>query len=227
MTTYETTYGTAYGSDLRVDRKVPLSWSSIWGGTVLGWGALILLSLVGGLVGFASLDPWSARPGSNVGIGSYVWGALELVACAIAGGFLAARFSGSRRRRDAAVHAGIGWALSMVAGTLLAMSLAATAARASAESTERRPAAARTNRALTAGDRARLDRGAQIGTATTAVGAASALLSLAGALAGGLLGAAAASGRGLSDALHARRHHGRTGEDRAEQDQPTILPPTH
>ena len=45
--TYETTYGSGYAGDLRVDRKMHLSWSSIWGGTVLGWGALILLSLIG------------------------------------------------------------------------------------------------------------------------------------------------------------------------------------
>jgi hypothetical protein len=235
MSTYEPQYGTGYTSDreLRIDRRIELSWASIWGGTVLGWGALIFLSLIGALIGFATIDPWSSNPGSNVGVGSYVWGALELIVCAVLGGFLVARMAGSRRRRDAALHAGIGWALSMLAGALLAMSIASTATRAAAEKTPRTSAAARGDRGLTQRERARMDRTAEVGTATTAVGAGTAFLALAGALLGSMMGAAAASGRRLGEALHL---HGRGGQpglttdaaDRVrDEDRPTILPPTH
>jgi hypothetical protein len=211
VATWETTYGSGYADDLRSDKKAHLSWSSIWGGTLLGWGTLVLLSLVGALIGFATLDPFA--PGADVGIGSYVWGALELIFCAAVGGFLAARFAGSRRRRDAAVHAAIGWALSMVAGALLASAAAGTAARAAAESTLRRPAAARTN-----GDRARIERRAR--TATAAVGAGTAIIALLAALAGGV---AAAGGRRVSEGM---RYGAVAGESNGD-DQPTILPPTH
>jgi hypothetical protein len=233
MSTYEPadSPGYAVGDELRLDRRIELSWSSIWGGTVLGWGALVFLSLIGGLIGFATIDSWSPNPGSNVGTGSYIWGALEVIVCAVLGGFLVSRMAGSRRRRDAALHAAVGWALSMLAGMLLAMSVASTTARAAAEKTARTPAATRSDNGLTRRDRARMDRAAQVGTATTAVGAGTAFLSLAGALLGGMLGAAAAGGRRLGEAL---RPHGRRGDgpnlppDRvSDDDQPTILPPTH
>jgi hypothetical protein len=219
VATYETTYGSGYAGDLRSDRRPQLSWSAIWGGTLLGWGALVLLSLVGALIGFATLDSIARESSANAGVGAYLWGALESIACAVLGGFATARLSGSRRRRDAAVHAAIGWALSMVAGALLALSVAGTAARSEPEMAARRPVAARADVASERGTR---ERGTSIGTATSAMGAGTAIASLVAALLGGAAGAVAA-GRRRGDAL--RWEHSRAIA--GQEDQPTILPPVH
>jgi hypothetical protein len=242
MATYDSTYSSGDGRhpELR-DRPMHLHWWAIFGGSVVGWGLLFFLSLLGLTIGLAAIEPYSARPAAGIDVGSAIWGLLALVLCSIVGAYLIVRIAGERRRREAALHAIVSWGLSMIAGALLAMAAGSTAARAAAENPPR--ASARTdangNVRMTQRDRDRLD-GAKNAAARTAGGsAAAAFLSLLGALLGAGVGAAHASGRKLTRGHPADRDLplGRTsvagGElepeamDRAGRDEPTILPPTH
>ena len=64
MATYDRTWGTASmrsAADSRLDRPLRLDWSAIFGGTLIGWGALLLLSLIGMTLGLSVIDPFAAR----------------------------------------------------------------------------------------------------------------------------------------------------------------------
>jgi len=230
MATYDATYSSGGGRhpDLR-DRPMHLQWWAIFGGSVVGWGLLFFLSLLGLTIGLAAIEPYSARPASGIDVGSAIWGLAALVLCSIVGAYLVVRIAGERRRREAALHAVVSWGLSMIAGALLAMGAGSTAARAAAENPPR--TSARTDD--------RLDEAKNSAARTAGGSAAAAFLSLLGALLGAGVGAAHASGRKLARSRPGDRDRalGRTstagGElepealERAGRDEPTILPPTH
>jgi hypothetical protein len=252
MATYDSTYPSdAREPDLR-DRPMHLHWWAVFGGSVIGWGLLFFLSLLGLTVGLGAIEPYAARPASGVDVGSAIWGMAALVLCAIVGAYFVVRIAGEQRKREAALHGTVSWGLSMIAGALLTMSATNTAARAGAENAPRTSARADANGnvRMTQRDRGRLDE-ARSAAAKTAGGSAAAktaggstaaaFLSLLGSLLGAGLGAAHASGRNLGRGRQARgeardRELGRTstargempaGADLGDRDHPTILPPTH
>src|SRR5256714_1694462 len=242
MATYDATYSSGGGRhpELR-DRPMHLQWWAIFGGSVVGWGLLFFLSLLGLTIGLAAIEPYSARPASGIDVGSAIWGLAALVLCSIVGAYLVVRIAGERRRREAALHAVVSWGLSMIAGALLAMGAGSTAARAAAETPPRTSARtdANGNVRMTQRDRDRLDEAKNAAARTAGGSAAAAFLSLLGALLGAGVGAAHASGRKLARSRPGDRDRalGRTstagGElepealERAARDEPTILPPTH
>ena len=109
-----------------------VSWTAVFGGTVLGWAAMSLLSLIAAAIGLAKLDPTSPQPGSGAGVATGIVGAILLIATSFFGAYMAVRIAGNRRRPDALLHGGLCWALSMIAGALLAMGVARTAAQSAA-----------------------------------------------------------------------------------------------
>ena len=242
MATTDRTHPHGAGEDLR-GRPVRVRWGALFGGSVIGWGLLLLLSLLGIAIGLAAIEPYSVRP-IEPGVGSALWSIAALVSCSLLGAYLIVRTAGERRRREAAFHGAVSWGLSMVAGALLALPAGMFAARA-AENLPRATARADAsgNLRLTPRDRNLLNEATSGAARTAGRSAAAAFLSLLAALLGAGLGAAHVSGR-----IPARRHRagdeglfregelGRTstadGElsvrgDLPDRDRPTILPPTH
>jgi hypothetical protein len=225
--------------DLR-DRKIRLHWGSIFGGGVVGWGVLFLLSLLGMTIGFAAIEPYSARPASGLDVGSAIWTVVALVLCAVLGAYLIVRFAGERRRREAVLHGVVSWGLSMITGALLAMGAGSTAVRAAAENAPRTSARADAsgNVRMSRADRERLDETRSAAAKGAGLAAAASFLSLLGAMFGAGLGTAAVAGR-RRGARDLSRDIGRTSSvgaglgtdaadrDLSDRDQPTILPPTH
>ena len=245
------TYGSAYeagareGHDKRAAR-LDLKWSAIFGGGVIGWGALFFLSLLGLTIGLAAIEPYSWRPGAGLDTGSAIWGIVSLILSSILGAYCVVRIAGERRKREAALHGTISWGLSMIVGALLAFGATSTAARATAENPPRTTARtdASGNVRMSRADRGRLDDAKSGAAKAAGASTAAAFLALLSALLGAGLGAAASRGGNLRDSLRLRRGQdsgerelGRTssvagglGTDAAEGDlgdTPTILPPTH
>ena len=242
MATFGSTYQPAGGHESEVDRRAPrlhLKWNAIFAGGVIGWGALLFLSLLGLTIGLAAIEPFSARPASGLDTGSAIWGGVALVLCSILGAYCVVRIAGERRKREAALHGVISWGLSMIAGALLAFGATSTAARATADNPPR--TTARTDAAgnvrMTRADRERLDEAKNSAAKAAGVSTAASFLSLLAALLGAGLAASTVGGRGLRNATRAGddRELGRTSvsglatnaADRDLGDTPTILPPTH
>ena len=107
-------------------RQQPLSWSSIWAGTLIGQASLFVLSLLG--ASLAGVDRvrgavFGDRLG-YLGLGASGVGVLAMAISALLGAFLIVRIAGERRRREAFLHGAVGWGLSTVA--LGALSATAT-----------------------------------------------------------------------------------------------------
>src|SRR5437868_3549047 len=99
------TYGTT-SADSRLVRPMHLDWSALFGGTLLGWGAMLFLSLVGMIIGLSAIDPFAARPAqSNLGAG--LWGACCAIVASFVGGFFVVRLAGDRRRSESLMHGAV------------------------------------------------------------------------------------------------------------------------
>jgi hypothetical protein len=246
MATYDRTLASRASGDLR-GRPLHLHWWAVFGGTVIGWGLLFFLSLLGLAIGLAPIEPYSAHLASGLDLGSAIWGIAVLVLCSIVGAYLVVRIAGERRRREAALHGAVSWSLSMLAGALLATP-AGNAAREAAGHPARTTARAEAsgNLRMTQRDRNRLEEARSAAAKTAGGGAAGAFLSFVGALLGAGLGTSQASGPMARRGRRGRRARreapprdgdlGRTstvggelpaGADRADPDHPTIISPPH
>jgi len=246
MATYGSAYETtgAHDSERRAPR-ILLRWGAIFGGGVIGWGALFFLSLLGLTIGLAAIEPYSTRPAAGLDTGSAIWGVVSLVLSSILGAYCVVRIAGERRKREAALHGTISWGLSMIVGALLAFSATNTAARATAENPPRTTARtdASGNVRMSRADREKIDEAKSGDAKAAGASTAAAFLALLSALLGAGLGAAASRGKKLRDSLRhgddskSDRELGRTSvitggvtgdaADRDLGDAPTILPPTH
>ena len=245
MATYDRTYGTAThqsATESRFGRRLHLDWSAILGGTALGWGALLLLSLIGISIGFAAIDPYAVRPQRTAGLGSAIWGGAAMMLTASLGSYFVVRLAGDRRRNESLLHGAVSWGLSMIAGALIALAAASSIAAAAGPTAARR---AGPRDRVTNLDRARLDDASTAGARTAGIAAGAALFALVGSLFGALIGASRQSGVSLKNefrldtlGFHPKRtgkpHAGEhpasvlTPDDLADRrETTTILPPTH
>ena len=83
MAIYDRTWGTASqqsAADSRHDRPLRLDWSAIFGGTLIGWGALLLLSLIGMALGLSVIDPFDFFP-QHLQPQPLILGCRQFVAC--------------------------------------------------------------------------------------------------------------------------------------------------
>lgn len=186
------------------DDRMRVSWTAIFGGTLLGWAAMSLLSLIAAAIGLAKLDPTSPQPGNGAGLATGVVGAVLLIVSSFFGAYMAVRIAGNRRRPDALVHGAICWALSMVAGALLAMGAARTAARSAATVASGPRAQARMDREArvrsnnggpTAQDRQNAEEASDAAAKAAGGGAGGAVLALLASLAGAFVAARRPIGR--------------------------------
>jgi hypothetical protein len=229
MATYDRTHGTASlrsDADARLDRRIHLDWSALFGGTLIGWGVLLVLSLIAMIVGLATIDPFGARPAaSNAGAG--IWGAVSAIIASFVGAFAVVRLAGDRRRSDSLMHGTVSWGMSMLLAGMIALFVSGAAAFS------RTPANNNAIHRNTRGATTALIETTGNGGLLAIFATGGAVLSLVGSLLGALAAASRSSGVPFSDEFRIRRRDGDSHQATmivppdAERDQTTILPPTH
>ncbi len=244
MATFDRTHGTTSfqsAADSRIDRKLNVDWSAIFGGTLLGWGLLFLLSVIGAAIGFASIDPYAVHPGAGLDKGSGIWALVAMIATSFLGAYFVVRISGDRRRSESLLHGAIAWGLSMLLGAAIALFAAGAAAGAAAN------AATPSTRAktivtgngsvapnLTRGERVRADETKSEAARGAGLAGGGAALALIFSLFGALFAASRSSGISIAEEFRMRSHKqsGRAPAlhapgSPARREETTILPPTH
>ncbi len=229
MATYNRSYGTASmrsEADARIDRHMHLDWSALFGGTLIGWGVLLVLSLLAMIVGLATIDPFAARPAaSNAGAG--IWGAVSAIIASFVGAFAVVRLAGDRRRGESLTHGAVSWGMSMLLAGLIALFASGAAAFS------RTPANNNAMHRGTRGSTTSLIETTGNGGVLAIFATGGAVLSLVGSLLGALAAASRSSGVPFSDEFRIRRremnghHEPAILTKDAPRDETTILPPTH
>ncbi|MES2354795.1 MAG: hypothetical protein V4568_10430 [Pseudomonadota bacterium] len=104
-----------------------VSWGAIFAGVVVGLSLNLVLNLLGIAAGLMTVDV-ANNPSSvsNAPIVAAVWNAISMLIAAFAGGYVAARMSGLKRKSDGILHGFVSWG----ATTILLTGLLAAAAGA-------------------------------------------------------------------------------------------------
>lgn len=233
MATHDRTHGTTSApseADARLDRPLRLDWSALFGGTLIGWGVLLMLSLISMIIGLAVIDPFAARPAvSNAGAG--IWGAASAIIASFIGAFAVVRLAGDRRRGESLTHGAVSWGISMLLAGLIALFVAGAAAFS------RTPANNTAVHKKTRGQTVALVETSGNGSLVAIFAAGGAALALVGSLLGSLAAASRSSGIPFADEFRLPRrgmngHRAQPGtvvtsETDVRRDETTILPPTH
>ena len=229
MATYDPSYSDAplhSAADARHARPMGVDWSALFAGSLIGWGALLLLSLIGMILGLSIIDPFASRPAvSNAGAG--IWGAASAILSAFIGGFAVVKLAGDRRRGESLVHGAVAWGLSMLLAGFIAL-FAAGAAAFTRTPIDGNAGARKGSRGQTAA----LIETRGDGQLVAVFATAGALLALVGSLLGALAAASRESGIPFSNEFRFGRL-GKAGEREplsrtdVRRDETTILPPTH
>ena len=101
-----------------------IRWSAIFAGVVVGIAVQAMLGLLGFAGGLSSMS--GVYSGESASFGPMLWAMVSLLVSAFAGGFFAARFSGSRRRTDGALYGAVNWAVSVLLFALILSTTAGT-----------------------------------------------------------------------------------------------------
>ena len=230
MPTYDRTHGTTSApseADSRLDRPLRLDWSALFGGTLIGWGMMLVLALVAMAVGLAVIDPFVARPAAS-NAGAAIWGGISAIIASFIGAFAIIRLSGDRRRSESLMHGTVSWSMSMLLAGMIALYVSGVAAFS------RTPV---NNTALHRGARgqtAALVETTGNGPLVAAFATAGAVLALVGSLLGALAAASRSSGVPFSDEFRPKRRQQNghraaspmVRETEVRRDETTILPPT-
>jgi hypothetical protein len=233
MATYDRTHGTTSApseADARLDRPLRLDWSALFGGTLIGWGVLLLLSLISMIVGLAVIDPFAARPAAS-DAGARIWGAASAIIASFIGAFAVVRLAGDRRRGESLMHGAVSWGMSMLLAGLIALFVAGAAAFS------RTPANNTAVHKRTRGQTVALVETSGNGSLVAIFAAGGAALALVGSLLGSLAAASRSSGIPFANEfqVHRRAMNGHragpgtlatSGTD-VRSDETTILPPAH
>ena len=228
MATFERSYGPPSGvsaADSRRSRQVRLDWSALLGGSLMGWGVLLLLSMIGMIIGLSVIDPFAARPAAS-NWGAAVWGGGSAIVASFAGAFLVVRMAGDRRRSESLAHGGVAWGMSMLLAGLIALFASGAAAFS------RTPAANTALHRASRGHTVSLVETTGNGGLVAILATGGALLALVGSLLGSLAAASRESGVPFSNEFRIRRrsmngHHRESTPPDVPRDETTILPPTH
>ncbi len=229
MATFDRTYGIARtDAGSRVHRDMRLDWSALFGGGLIGWGTMLVLSMVAMIVGLAAIDPFAVRPASS-NAGAAIWGAASAIVASFVGAFAVVRLAGDRRRGESLMHGAVSWGMSMLLAGLIALFASGVAAFS------RTPVNSNAMHRPARGSTAALVETTGDGGLVALLATGGAVLSLAGALLGALAAASRSSGVPFGDELRPRRramngrHHGDViaHESDVRRDETTIIPPTH
>jgi len=210
-------------ADSRLTRHLGLDWSALFGGSLIGWGAMLLFAMVGMIIGLAVLDPFGVRPTLS-NSGASIWAAGSAIVASFIGGYAVVRLAGDRRRNESLMHGAVSWGMSMLLAAMIALWSAGAAAfsRTPARNTALHPSARGSTVALveTTGN----------GGLVALISAAGALLALGGALLGSLAACSRESGIPIGRELTFHRADGHrtvVTESDVRRDETTIIPPTH
>jgi len=99
-----------------------VSWGAILAGTVIAFGTMILLAILGSAIGFRSVDPASGNAVDGLGIGAAIWWILTSIIALGIGGYVAGRLSGIPDRSSASAHGAAVWGLVTILTLWLATS---------------------------------------------------------------------------------------------------------
>ncbi|MCA1826065.1 MAG: hypothetical protein ABR567_21220 [Myxococcales bacterium] len=230
MATYDRNYGAISGNsaaDSRLARPLRLDWSALVGGSLMGWGILLLLSMIGMAIGLSVIDPFAVRPAAS-NAGAAIWGGASAIVASFVGAFLVIRLAGDRRRSESLAHGGVAWGMSMLLAGLIALFASGAAAFS------RTPAGNTATHRSTRGQTVSLVETTGNGGVVAIFATAGALLALCGSLLGALAAASRESGVPLANEFRighrsANGHHKDTTiiTPDASRDETTILPPTH
>jgi amino acid transporter len=210
-------------------RPVRLDWSALFAGTLIGWGAMLLFSLVGMILGLSVIDPFASGPvASNAG--AAIWGALTAAVSSFIGAFAVVRLAGERRRAESLLHGLVSWGMSLLLAGFIALFAAGVAAFT--RTPVRNTAVGKGARGQTAALVATTGNGSLIAISATG----GVLLALVGSLLASAAAASRSSGVPVSEQLRLWRRGSNgsrppepplTAEAQARREQTTILPPTH
>lgn len=209
-------------ADARLSRNTRLDWSALFGGSLIGWGALFLLSLVAMIIGWPIIDPFTSRATSS-NLASALWGAGSAVVASFIGGYAVVYFAGDRRRSESLMHGAVAWAMSLLLASFIALFASGLA-----------PFTRTTTRNVTSANRghAALIETTRDGNLLAVFSTAGALLALVGSMLGGLAAASKSSGLPFADEFRLHRrgmngHRDLLAENEQHRQQTTIIPPTH
>jgi len=102
-----------------------LWWSAIFGGTFFALGIVVILSLFGVAVGAAATGAQGVTAGVKAWSG--IWSLVTVFVGFFAGGYLAAKASGSQAKSDGRLHGIVVWALGTVSLAYMLLSTTQTA----------------------------------------------------------------------------------------------------
>ena len=227
MATYDRNYGHS-AADSRLSRPLRLDWSALVGGSLMGWGVLLLLSMIGMAIGLSVIDPFAVRPAAS-NAGAAIWGGCCAILASFVGSFLVVRLAGDRRRSESLAHGGVAWGMSMLLAGMIALWASGAAAFT------RTPAGNTATHRGTRGQTVALIETTGNGGLVAIFATAGALLALCGSLLGALAAASRDSGVPLSDEFRIWRRsmngpHKETtiiSTPDVHRDETTIIPPTH
>ena len=111
-----TTRGSAVVRDVEGMR---VSWGGIWGGVLVGMGALLLLTALGVAIGISAVDP-SGTDVQSVGIGAAVWAAVSLLIALYIGGMVSTRIGAVFDKTTGMFEGVLVWVLSVLLMAYLA-----------------------------------------------------------------------------------------------------------
>lgn len=114
----------AYGEPASTRRPLTpaIRWGAVLAGVAVGISVQLALTLLGVATGLSATDV-ATTEGSTLGRGALMWAGVSMLIAALAGGYVAARMSGLKRKADGVLHGVVAWSVT----TLLFAALATTA----------------------------------------------------------------------------------------------------
>lgn len=109
--------------DLQKEHPHRLSWGAIFGGAVMALGVWVLLYALGLALGLSAVDAGDPASLRKSAIGTGIWSAIAPLIALFIGGIVAGRSAGVTDRLGAALHGGVMWGLTTLAGIYLIANL--------------------------------------------------------------------------------------------------------
>ena len=194
---------------------------------MLGWGILLLLSMIGMIIGLSVIDPFGVRPAVS-NSGAAIWGGVSAVISSFVGAFLVVRLAGDRRRSESLAHGAVSWGMSMLLAGMIALFASGMAAFT------RTPAGNNKSHRATRGQTVAVVETTGDGGLVAIFATAGAVLALVGSMLGALAAASRESGVPFSNEFRVQRKKlNEHPKDSAHfnpdvrRDDTTILPPSH